>query len=198
MADQFFLAAPDGTGQKIDETELTVGANTVVRPRMNISGAGATELADVKNAAPTDTLFGVITRNIENNRIASGALGALNAAVTISAEGSGAINWEIDAGTLVGTVVFEATLDDTNWFAVDAIRIDGTIIVSTTTFADRGALTSTGYSQARLRVSVFTSGTSNARLEQSYGTNVVRLGDSLPAGANSIGVLDRKSTRLNS
>lgn len=113
---------------------------------------------------------------------ASAALGALNAAVTLDlspAAGphheSGTVTWEIDTGTLVGTVTPEATLDDTNWFAIDAIRIDGTVIASTTTFDDRGSLTSTGYSQVRLRVSAFTSGTSNARMSATAGSNIVRV-----------------------
>lgn len=123
------------------------------------------------------------------NRTASGALGAANNAVTLSAEGSGIVHWEIDTGTLVGTVVFEATLDDTNWFAINAIRINGTIIASTATFADRGALDCAGYSQVRMRVSAYTSGTSNGRLEASSGSGVVRLGQALPTGANVIGAL---------
>ena len=63
---------------------------------------------------------------------ASGALGAANDAVTIALDGARGLTWEIDTGTLVGTVVFEATLDDTNWFAVNAIRIDGSIVSSIT------------------------------------------------------------------
>lgn len=34
MSDQFFTATPDGSGQKIDEEQETVGANDLVRPRI--------------------------------------------------------------------------------------------------------------------------------------------------------------------
>jgi predicted SPOUT superfamily RNA methylase MTH1 len=132
--------------------------------------------------APGDSAQGLdvdITRP-PANVVASGALGALNAAVSIRAEGTGTLNWEIDTGTLVGTVVFEATLDDTNWFAIEAMRINGTVISSTVTFADRGVFTSTGYSQVRLRVSAFTSGTSNARIEASAGASAVRIAGTIP------------------
>jgi hypothetical protein len=154
------------------------------------AASGDQAIATVPATIPALTARGLAVWPIVGNRAASGALGALNDAVTVAGEGSGAINWEVDTGTLSGTVVFEATLDDTNWFAIDAIRIDGTIITSITSFPDRGALTSSGYSQVRLRVSVYTSGTSNGRVEASVGTGVVRLGDSLPAGTNNIGDVD--------
>jgi len=120
----------------------------------------------------------------------SGVLGSLNAAVTLVSKGFGSFNWEIDTGTLVGTVVFEATLDDTNYFAIDAIQVDGTIITSVSSFSARGAFTSVGYSTVRLRVSAYTSGTSDARIQGSVGTHVVRIGDSLPAGTSNIGDVD--------
>lgn len=146
--------------------------------------------ADVTGAVPTVGDQGLVVRDVRNNRTASGALGSLNAAVTIAAEGARGVTWEVDTGTLVGTVTPECTLDDTNWFGVNAVRIDGTIISSTTTFADRGALTSVAYSQCRLRVSAYTSGTSNARMEASPGGDVVRLGQAIPAGDNDIGNVD--------
>lgn len=128
--------------------------------------------------------------NPATNRTASAALGSANAAVTINSQGTGTIIWEIDTGTLVGTVVFEATLDDSNWFAVNSMRIDGTIISSTTSFSDRGEFTTSGYSQARLRVSAYTSGTSNARMEAGTTSDIVRIGQALPVGDNNIGNVD--------
>ena len=145
--------------------------------------AGANNIGDID----------VLTTVMPANRTASGALGALNNAVTISSQGARGISWEIDTGTLVGTVSFEATLDDTAWFAINAVRIDGTLIGSTTTFADRGSLTSVAYSQVRMRVSSFTSGTSNGRMAASGGGEVVRIGQALPAGTNAIGKLAANS-----
>lgn len=229
-ADQFIQVPADSTGKKISTEELTEGASTTQRQRIQVTGAVLAEVARVLNANPASTDYGLVVRGLDDiidralrdlgkvdvalldqytpidvdetggvlqalpvrapNGFNSGALGALNAAVALSAQGTGTVHWEINTGTLVGTVVFEATLDDTNWFAVNAIRIDGTILASTTTFADRGALTSTGYSQVRLRVSAFTSGTSNARVEASSGASVVRLGQALPPGTNNIGDVD--------
>lgn len=122
-----------------------------------------------------------------NNRAVSGALGALDATLTLVGDGLGSVEWEVDTGNLVGTVVFEASLDDSNWFAINAVRIDGTIIANTATFADRGTLSPTGYSRYRLRVSAYTSGTSNARMEGALSADTVRLGQALPSGGNILG-----------
>lgn len=63
MSDQFVQVQPNSTGEKIDGTELAVGANTVFRQRMTISGVGAAELADVKSSVVTSGI-GVIVRTL--------------------------------------------------------------------------------------------------------------------------------------
>lgn len=178
MADNTILSI--GTGGDTIATD-DIGAIKYQRVKL-VEGADGVNDGDISAANPLPVE--------QPNKKASGALGALNAAVSASGQGSGVIHWEIDVGTLVGTVVFEATLDDANWFAINAIRIGGAIISSTSSFADRGALDCAGYSQVRLRVSIYTSGTSNARLEVSKGSAIVRLGQALPTGTNSIGIVD--------
>lgn len=51
MADAFTQVPPDSTGDKIDTEELTVGANTVNRQRVQIAGAAATDIAPVDSTA---------------------------------------------------------------------------------------------------------------------------------------------------
>ena len=64
MSDSFLpYQDPSVVDKKLDSESLTVGANTVHRERVEVSGAGAAEIAEVKNAAPT-TEYGLITRNI--------------------------------------------------------------------------------------------------------------------------------------
>jgi len=53
MADSLIQVPPDSTGGKVDTTSLTVGANTVHRQRVNITGATATQIA------PVDATFGL-------------------------------------------------------------------------------------------------------------------------------------------
>jgi hypothetical protein len=65
MADGIIgIIPPASPTQKLDTETLTVGANTVERERNRVAGAAAAELADVKNADPAATLYGLVTRNI--------------------------------------------------------------------------------------------------------------------------------------
>lgn len=112
------------------------------------------------------------------NRTASGALGALNNAVTIDATGAGTIAYEIDTGTLstpTSTVIAECTLDDTTYDPVYMIDFDGKTYSRHTAFGVHGYLKiGASYSKCRLRVSVYNSGTSNARLAASPASIGIR------------------------
>lgn len=152
------------------------------------NGAYATQLTASGALIPGDATDGLKVNAQLVNRTASGALGAINNAVTINAQGSGSIMWEIDTGTLSGQVTAEGTLDDTNWFSINVIELDGSINSTISAFGRRGHFITGGLSQARIRVSSYTSGTSNARLEASLATNnIVRLGGTLPSGSQVIG-----------
>src|SRR3990172_12760274 len=78
----FVRVAPDSTGTKIQTTEVVDGADTVARQHTRIDGAALAEVADVRNAAPTDTDYGVVVRPIVSGILYSGTLGAMNAAGT--------------------------------------------------------------------------------------------------------------------
>lgn len=135
-------------------------------------------------AATTGSERGLLTREIPANRTASGTLGALNATVVINAEGTGTVHVEVDSGLVSSTIVFEATLDDTNWFAVNAVNPADTIKTGFSTGADTfptEASIAGGWSQVRLRVSVYGSGSASARLEATQNASVVRIGGTLPA-----------------
>lgn len=63
MADGVTQVAPDSTGDKIDMTELTVGANTVSRQRINITDPDtAAGLMRVLNSEPVGTEYGAVAR----------------------------------------------------------------------------------------------------------------------------------------
>lgn len=126
------------------------------------------------------------------DRVASGTLGALNAAVTLDCKGLAQALLEIDTGTLVGTVVWEATNDDSTWYGVNAIQpTSNAANTLTTAFPKREILPINGYSQIRLRVSVYTSGTSNARIRANNIPGVIRLAQSLNVtGDSSLGQVD--------
>lgn len=199
------LAANSGVDiGDIDVTSIIpgTGATNLGKAEDAVHGSGDTgiQMLAVRQDTPTNLVstagdyaplqvddLGGLRISAPNNRAVSGTLNALNATVTIVGDGLGSIEWEVDTGNLVGTVSFEASLDDSTWFAINGVRIDGTIISSTNAFADRGTLSPTGYSRYRLRVSAFTSGSSSARMEGALSADTVRLGQALPVGGNFVG-----------
>lgn len=62
MADGYIQVAPDSTGKKVDNESLTVGANTVLRQRVQVAGAADVEIARVMNSDPFSTTYGLATR----------------------------------------------------------------------------------------------------------------------------------------
>src|SRR3989304_1161252 len=63
MTNQFIQLPADSTGKKVDTEELTVGANTVQRERMQIAGSTEVQVASILNASPS-TEYGLVVRNI--------------------------------------------------------------------------------------------------------------------------------------
>jgi hypothetical protein len=55
---------PTTIDKKLDTESLTVGANTVERERVQVTGAAATEVARVQASAPAGTEMALVTRNI--------------------------------------------------------------------------------------------------------------------------------------
>jgi hypothetical protein len=70
MADSFTQVAPDSTGDKVDGEELTVGANTVIRQRVQVVGAAVAEIAAVSNSKqPAQTLYAPVVRPLFGGEI---------------------------------------------------------------------------------------------------------------------------------
>ena len=96
------------TGDRVDTTTLTVGADTVVRQRVQVAGGAAAELADVKNATPAAAAYGVVTRNLQSdgtNEIKSGSaanLAAQSSANAVLASSPG--EWSVTHAPAVNTV----------------------------------------------------------------------------------------------
>lgn len=65
MADSYLpYQNPTVTDKKLDSESISVGANTVERERVQISGASALEVAEVKAANPSSSGYGAVVRNI--------------------------------------------------------------------------------------------------------------------------------------
>jgi len=112
---------------------------------------------------PTGAL-GVMTPD----RTSTGALGALNAAVTVDAAGRSGVGGFVTTGTLVGTITPEVTVDGTNWLATSVYTMtagtaptrSATVTLNTSFVLEIPA----GVKSARIRVSAFTSGSSTGTL----------------------------------
>lgn len=102
------------------------------------------------------------------------ALGALNAAISVAISGEAGAGFELTAGTLIGTLVPELSYDGgTTWtgtqFFDTATNSTSPSIVYTAsnTVAQRTIVAGNGVSNARVRVSAYTSGTANATIRAS-------------------------------
>ena len=63
MADAYVGLASDGTGKKVDTSEIAVGAFTVERQRINLADpATAAAIASILNANPSSTEYGLTVR----------------------------------------------------------------------------------------------------------------------------------------
>lgn len=102
-----------------------------------------------------------ITFNATNlsGRKGVGALSAVGQ-VTLDAQKTTSVGISV-AGTFVGTVSFEASLDGTNWQPILATKVDTGVAALTTTVVGLFRVDATGTSQVRARVSAYTSGTVN-------------------------------------
>ena len=65
MSDQTIQVPPDGVGKKLDTEQLTVGANTVQRQRIQIAGAADTEIVKVLATTPSGSEQGLVVRPIQ-------------------------------------------------------------------------------------------------------------------------------------
>jgi hypothetical protein len=90
-------------------------------------------------------------------------------------------------GTFVGTVTFEATIDDTNWVAVQAKNENDGALATTATAAGIYSFPVAGYLKARARVSSWTSGTITVTGKGTALSPGIALADvSFPSVASSI------------
>lgn len=133
--------------QDLEQAKFTVTNGTV---SVNTSaGAGGTQPV----SGTVTSLNGTTTPGTLQNAVSGTAIGG-----TLNASGQTSIAIQV-LGTFVGTIAFEASLDNTNWVAYnmvqDAGNVVGTIATSTGLFRASAA----GLLGVRARVSAYTSGT---------------------------------------
>ncbi len=118
----------------------------------------------------------------------NGSLGALNAAATLTLRGQGTATVQVVS---IGsqTLAFEGTVDNTNWFALNAVTVGTGAIVTTTTSASQFTVDVASLVGFRVRCSAYTSGSASVFLNASLQSSAVSLDTPLPTGTNTIGAL---------
>lgn len=209
MADAYIQVPPQSTGLKLDTTELTVGANTVERERVNISDpTDAAGLAKVENTTPGASDYGVVTRpilsalpagtNVIGHVIAdTGSTTAVTGSVTV-VQGTGTnLHTVVDSGTLTAvTAITNALPAGTNVIGHVITDTGSTTAVTGTVTTSDAADGSTGAAvPAKAIYTGFNSGGNLTGISSAAPLPTVQTG-ALPAGSNVIGhvIADTGST----
>lgn len=110
--------------------------------------------------------------------------------VQVNSQGSASTGVVI-SGTWTGTIVFEASVDGTNFAAVNAVVPTTGVAVTSTTANGNWEIASGGYQLVRVRGNTVATGTATATLDSGAGTQVVEIGAPLPTGTNTIGAVNQ-------
>lgn len=119
------------------------------------------------------------------DRTASGTI-TTTQNVAINTQGCSSVSCGI-TGVWTGTIVFEATVDGTNWISISGANASTNAIVSSTTANGTFEFSIGGYLQLRVRGNTVATGTATIALDSSTGINNVGINLPLPAGSNVIG-----------
>lgn len=154
--------------------ELVGGAVTTSAPTYTTGQMNPLSLDTSGNLRVT----GTFTSSGAPDTTATGSLNALNAAVQIALVGQQGAAMQLVAGTLIGTIVPELSVDGgTTWISTYFDDPTNSAVVSSFVFGSNNtAKTQTiivtgGASHVRVRVSVFTSGTATCNLRASFAND---------------------------
>lgn len=110
--------------------------------------------------------------------------------VVIATQGKGNVGVLLGTTAFTGTVVFEGTIDGTDWFAILAFTASTGAPVSSATANGEWTIPCAGYQQIRVRGNTVATGTATVNLDASVGAPTaisVAAGGFAPAGATAIG-----------
>jgi hypothetical protein len=157
--------------------------------------SAASDNGYVTTAAPTYTNNSIANLSLDttgalritpNDRTASGNLTAVNQTVAISTIGCGDTGIQI-AGTFVGTVVFEGTVDGSTWSGLTLFGIGSLPIPnSSLSVPQLGRLVCAGFNQVRVRCSAYTSGTIVVSMEASPASSIAKTAVMQEVGASVV------------
>jgi hypothetical protein len=154
-------------------TKITDATNGPAAVKPASTAAVATDPALVVAISPNNS-FTVST----NDTTGTGTLNAANATATVVLSGHNTAGMQLLAGTLIGTIVAEISVDGgTTWIGtffddpVTSNKVSSIVFGSANTATTRTIVGTGGASNARIRVSAFTSGTATCNLRSSQVTD---------------------------
>jgi hypothetical protein len=151
------------------QTLLTDGnANGPVAVKAASTAAVAADPALVVSLSPNSTT------PITVDRTGAGSITGAGQTVALSAVGLSNVAFQF-AGTWTATLIFEGTVDNTNWFSIPGFQVGlggGGITTLTTSTTHNGIyrVSAPGFLQVRVRCSAFTSGPATVTVEGSIGS----------------------------
>lgn len=114
----------------------------------------------------------ITNQTVTDARIISATLSALNGEVIMDLNGDAVAVFDIRTGAMSATLVFEATVDGTNYFSLPAITVSTEAVINaiviTTTHAQSYVVGVSGFRRVRCRVSAYTSGNCVVASRSSY------------------------------
>lgn len=169
MADNAETAS--GTGVKVATDKVTYSGDVdenvqLMRPVLVTGAEGSKTVVDLPGDA-TNGLDVDITRVAAS--VASGSITANAQSITRALEGESGVSVQI-TGTWVGTLQFEATVDGTNWVAVNGVGAGTANIATTTTVNGLFRNTPAGCASFRVTSTAWTSGTAVVSIRAALGT----------------------------
>jgi hypothetical protein len=152
-----------------------MGVDSNGTAQTGLYSSGGTAITSDSNGTANNQRLHVATPDTST---ASTALGALNAAISISLSSMSSVGLQLASGTLIGTIVVECSLDGGSTYPGSGSfydPINSTVTSSIVFSSSNGAKTVSilpigGSSHVRVRVSAYTSGTANALLRASQVT----------------------------
>lgn len=147
-----------------DPWEVNVSATTNFRLRVVDYTSGSLDVFIISSAAASDVA------QPSSDRWSSGMLSALSASQTGATAGCSSCTVAV-TGTWVGTVAFQASIDNHNFFAVAAIDIATGFQVTRTTANGHYLVPCGGYNTVSAVMTAYTSGSATVAFDAGEGSN---------------------------
>ncbi len=100
------------------------------------------------------------------------------------------------SGTWVATIVFEATIDGTNWFSIEVFPVGDIAAVASVTTNGQWRFPSSGFNQVRAKTTSYTSGTASLTFLATNAASIIRTVDGVTSFISGYGATSN-TTRVS-